>query len=419
MEQGMITCPSCGHEFEMSDALTGRIREHLKAELSQEISRREAKLKEKTEALKAQEAQVAKSREAIDEEIETRLKERLSEAEQKAAKKVEGKYADELKQLQGDLEEKEADIKNFKKQELELRKERRRLKEAAESLELEVARKLDAEREKIRADVAKKADEEHRLKDKEKDKVINDLKASLEDMKRKAEQGSMETQGEVLEQDFESQLKGFFVHDDIQPVPKGIKGADLIQTVRTPMGDECGVLLWETKNTKAWSKAWIPKLKDDMIETRASIAVLVSVVLPAGIKRFEQVDGVWVSDPLCAIPLAAVLREQLVAISRERNASTGKSEKMETLFQYLAGVEFKQKIEGIVEAFKSMQDQLNKERRAMEKHWKQREKEIERVVKNTAGLYGDMQGIIGGQIPAIPALELDDDTTKKLPNGKG
>jgi hypothetical protein len=417
MEQGMITCPSCGHEFEMSDALTGRLRKHLEEELLGDVKKREAKIKEKTAALKAQEAQIAKSREEIDEEIEAKLKERLSEAEKKATRKLEGKYADELKQLQGDLEEKDAAIKTFREQELALRKEQRKLKEAAESLELEVARKLDAAREKIREEVAKKADEEHRLKDREKDKVINDLKASLEDMKRKAEQGSMETQGEVLEQDFEAQLKGFFVHDDIQPVPKGVRGADLIHTVRTPMGDECGVLLWETKNTKAWSNAWIPKLKDDMIQTRASIAVLVSVVLPNGIKRFGQVEGVWVSDPLCAIPLAAVLREQLEAVSRERTASVGKNEKMEALYGYLAGVEFKQKIEGIIEAFTSMQDQLLKERRAMEKHWKQREKEIERVVKNTAGLYGDMQGIIGGQIPAIPALELDDEPTKQLPEG--
>jgi hypothetical protein len=417
MEQGMITCPNCGQEFEMSDALSGRIREHLKAELRQEVSRREAKLKEKTEALKAQEAQIAKSREAIDEEIEAKLKERLAEAEKKAAKKLEGRYGDQLKELQTDLEEKKADIKTFREQELELRKKQRKLEEDKESLELEVARKLDEEREKIREDTSKKIAEENRLKDLEKDKVINDLKTSLDDMKRKAEQGSMETQGEVLEQDFEAQLKGFFVHDDIQPVPKGIKGADLVQTVRTPIGGECGVLLWETKNTKAWSNNWIPKLKDDMIEIRASIAILVSVVLPDGINSFGQVDGVWVSDPLSAIPLAAALREQLMAISRERIASTGKSEKMEALYQYLAGVEFKQKIEGIVEAFTSMQDQLNRERRAMEKHWKQREKEIERVVKNTVGLYGDMQGIIGGQIPAIPALELDGETTKRLPDG--
>ena len=417
MEQGMITCPSCGHEFEMSDALTGRIRKHLEEELLQDVKKREAEVKKKSKALKDQEAQVAKSREAIDEEIEAKLKERLAEAEKKAAKKLESRFADQLKELQTDLEEKDAAIKTFREQELELRKEQRKLKDAAESLELDVARKMDEEREKIREEVSKKAAEDHRLKDKEKDKVINDLRASLEDMKRKAEQGSMETQGEVLEQDFEAQLQAFFVHDEIQPVPKGIKGADLIQTVRTPMGSECGILLWETKNTKAWSNNWIPKLKDDMIETRASIAILVSVVLPNNIKRFGQVDGVWVSDPLCAIPLAAALREHLEAISRERTASTGKNEKMEALYQYLAGVEFKQKIEGIIEAFTSMQDQLNKERRAMEKHWKQREKEIERVVKNTAGLYGDMQGIIGGQIPAIPALELDSETTKQLPDG--
>jgi len=414
MEEGKITCPNCGEEFEISDALTGRIREHLKAELLKEVSRREAKLNKKTAALKAQEDQIAKSREAIDEEIETKLRERLADAEKKTAKKLEGQYADQLKDLQGAIEEKDAAIKTFREQELALRKAQRQLKEATESLELEVARQLDEEREKIRGQAEKKLAETHRLKDLEKDKVINDLKTSLEDMKRKAEQGSMETQGEVLEQDFEAQLKSFFVHDDIQPVPKGIRGADLIQTVRTTMGVESGVLLWETKNTKAWSAAWIPKLKDDMIEVRASIAILVSVVLPDGINRFGQVDSVWVSDPLSALPLAAALREQLMAVSRERNASVGKSEKMETLYQYLAGVEFKQKIEGIVEAFTSMQDQLNRERRAMERHWKQREKEIERVVKNTVGLYGDMQGIIGGQIPAIPALELDDEAGRQL-----
>jgi hypothetical protein len=411
----MITCPNCGIEFELSDALTGRIREHLRVELLQEVSRREARLNKKITALKVQEEQISKSREKMDEEIEARLKERLADAEDKAARKLEQQYAQQLKELQGAVEEKDADIKIFRQQELKLRKQQRQLEAAAESLELDVARKLDEGREKIRAEVLQKVAEKHRLKDLEKEKVINDLRASLEDMKRKAEQGSMETQGEVLEQDFEAQLKAFFVHDDIAPVPKGIRGADLIQTVRTPMGAKSGVLLWETKNTKAWSPQWIPKLKDDMIEIRASIAILVSVVLPDGINRFGQLDGVWVSDPLSAVALAAVLREQLMAISRERTASIGKNEKMEALYQYLAGVEFKQKIEGIVEAFTSMQDQLNKERRAMERHWKQREKQIERVVKNTVGLYGDMQGIIGGQIPVIPALELDEETARQLP----
>jgi hypothetical protein len=416
MDPGMINCPNCGHAFELSDALTGRIREHLKAEMLQEVARREADLKKKSDALRDLEAHVAKSRAAVDEEIEARLKERLSEVETKAARKIEGQYVGQLKELRGILDEKDAAIKAFREQELELRRRQRRLEDEKEALQLEVQRKLDVEREKIREDALRKVSEDHRLKDLEKDKIINDLKDSLEVMKRKAEQGSMETQGEVLELDFEAQLRGFFVHDEIQPVPKGIRGADLVQMVRTPIGTECGILLWETKNTKAWSNAWIPKLKDDMIEIRAAAAVLVSVVLPAGLHRFGQVDGVWVSEPLCAIPLAAALREQLMAVSRERQASAGKSEKMEALYQYLAGNEFKQKIEGIVEAFSSMQDQLNKERRAMERIWKQREKEIERVVKNTVGLYGDMQGIIGGRIPTIPALELGYESAREPAN---
>jgi len=297
MDPGMITCPNCGHGFELSDALTGRIREHLRGELLQEVARREAELKKKTESLKELEAQIAKTREAIDDEVEARLKERLSEAEKKTAKRLEGHYAGQLQELQSFLEEKDAALKTFREQELELRTIKRKLEEEKESLALEVARKLDAEREKIREDASKKVSEEHRFKDLEKDKLINDLRVSLEVMKRKAEQGSMETQGEVLEQDFEAQLRGIFVHDGIQPVAKGIRGADLVQTVRTPIGAECGVLLWETKNTKAWSNGWIPKLKDDLIEMRAS-----------------------------------------------------------------------------------------KERRAMERIWKQREKEIERVIKNTVGL---------------------------------
>ena len=273
--------------------------------------------------------------------------------------------------------------------------------------DLKVQRTLSEERAKIREDAEARTQESHRLKDLEKDKLIQDLKSALDDMKRKADQGSMETQGEVLELDFEERLRRMFHLDDIQPVPKGIRGADLVQMVRNPVGADCGSIIWETKNTKAWSPGWISKLKDDMAETRASLAILVTVALPDGIARFGQVDGVWVSDPLSALPLAAALRQQLLQLERERQASTGKSVKMEMLYAYLAGNEFKGRVEGIVEAFTSLQDQLQRERRAMEKNWKEREKQIERVIKNTVGLYGDMQGIIGGQIPTIDALELE------------
>jgi len=417
MKEGFITCPQCGYEFELSDALTGKIREHLKAELQQEISRRELDLKKKTEALKEKENEITKTKEELEERIQTGIKDRLKDIEEKTAKKVEGKYADQVKEQQEIIEQQEKSIKEFRQKEIELRRKQRELEEAKQEAELAIARKLDEERAKIQEAAAKKAAEEHRLKDLEKDKIINDLKASLEDMKRKAEQGSMETQGEVLEQDLEVQLRAFFPHDDIRPVPKGVPGADIIQCVRTPFGHDCGTLLWETKNTKNWSANWIQKLKDNMTTTRATLYILVSVSLPDNIERFGQMDGIWVSDPLCALPLAAVLREQLIAVSRERALSIGKNEKMEALYQYLSGNEFKQKIEGIVEAFTSMQEQLNQERRAMEKHWNQREKQIQRVIKNTAGLYGDMQGIIGGQIPKIAALELDDFTVRQLPPG--
>jgi len=415
MKEGLITCPNCGHEFELSDALTGKIREHLKSELQKEIAGKEGDLNKRLKALKQQEQEIAKARETLEDQIQEGVKERLKEIEEKAAKKLEGKYADKLKELEEELKERNNAIAAFRKQELELRKKQKELEEAKQEAELAIARKLDEERAKIQESAAKRAAKEHRLKDLEKDKVINDLKASLEDMKRKAEQGSMERQGEVLEQDFETQLRSFFPYDEIKPVPKGIRGADIIQTVRTPLGHECGILLWETKNTKSWSTSWVQKLKDDVINTRATLAILVSVALPENIDRFGQIDGIWVSDPLCALPLGAALREQLIAVSRERTISMGKNEKMEALYQYLSGTEFKQKIEGIVDAFTAMQEQLNQERRAMEKHWSQRERQIQRVIKNTVGLYGDMQGIIGGQIPIIAALELDDPTLKRLP----
>lgn len=406
MSQGTITCPQCGHKFELSDALTHQIREHLKTELQADLVKREAEAKKKLDEVKAKEADLSKAKEALNDEVEKQIKLRLVEVEAKAAKKVEGEFADQLKELQESIKERDASLKTFRANELELRKQKQALEKAKDEFDLQLQRKLDEERSNIRKEAETKVLEQHRLKDLEKEKVINDLKAALEDMKRKADQGSMETQGEVLEQDFEAQLKAFFVHDEIAPVPKGIRGADLIQTVRTPLGADCGILLWETKNTKAWSAQWIPKLKDDMIETRATIAILVSVVLPEEVSRFGQVDGVWVSDPLSAIPLAAAMRQQLVALDRERQSSVGKNEKMELLYHYLAGSEFRQKIEGIVEAFTAMQDQVNRERRAMEKNWKEREKQIERVIKNTVGLYGDMQGIIGGAIQQIPALEL-------------
>ena len=227
--------------------------------------------------------------------------------------------------------------------------------------------------------MSKQFSEESNLKLKEKQKQIDDLRKSLEEAKRKSEQGSMEIQGEVLELDLEQTLHSQFIHDVITPVPKGIKGADVIQEVRDASLNECGKIIWEAKNTKKWSPQWLQKLKDDQREIGANIALLVSVALPDGINSFGMIDGVWVTDIQSYKPLASALREQLIQVSFARNASQGKSEKMDVMFNYLSGDEFRQRVEAIVDTFSDMHDQLNKEKRAMERIWKEREKQIQRI----------------------------------------
>jgi hypothetical protein len=402
-----VRCPRCATSFELSDALTLELRERLRLELQADITQRETELLRQQEDSRKREEDLNKAKLELDAEVNRRTQARVRELEARAKAEAEKALEARLQDLTDTVSKKDKDLQQSRELELELRRKQRELEASVLDADLKVQRTLAEERAKIREDAEARTQESHRLKDLEKDKLIQDLKSALDDMKRKADQGSMETQGEVLELDFEERLRRMFHLDDIQPVPRGIRGADLVQMVRNPVGSNCGSIIWETKNTKAWSPGWISKLKDDMAETRASLAILVTVALPEGIARFGQVDGVWVTDPLSALPLAAALRQQLLQLERERQASTGKTVKMEMLYSYLAGNEFKGRVEGIVEAFTSLQDQLQRERRAMEKNWKEREKQIERVIKNTVGLYGDMQGIIGGQIPTIEALELE------------
>jgi hypothetical protein len=411
----LVRCPRCATAFELSDALTLELRERLRLELQDDIVQREAELLRQQEDSRKREEDLNKAKLELDAEVNRRTQSRVRELEAKAKAEAEQALEVRLQDLTDAVSKNERDLQQSRELELELRRKQRELEASVLDADLKVQRTLAEERGKIRGDAEARTQESHRLKDLEKDKLIQDLKSSLDDMKRKADQGSTEIQGKVLELDFEEQLRRIFHLDDIQPVPRGIRGADLVQMVRNPAGSDCGSIIWETKNTKAWSPGWITKLKDDMAETRASLAILVTVALPEGIARFGQVDGVWVTDPLSALPLAAALRQQLLQLERERQASTGKTVKMEMLYSYLAGNEFKGRVEGIVEAFTSLQDQLQRERRAMEKNWKEREKQIERVIKNTVGLYGDMQGIIGGQIPTIDALELESKALVEAP----
>jgi hypothetical protein len=366
-----ISCPKCGHRFGLTDSLQERFRDQARREANAIIEQERSKVAES------------------------------------AKKAVQDELGGKLQELTTQLEEKEKNLAETRKAEADLRKHARELEEREKNVELEVQRKIDEEKVRIEEVTATRVLEQYRLKDKEKERTISELQSSLEDMKRRVEQGSQQAQGEIQELDLEERLKAIFPWDTIEPVTKGIRGADVIQRVRDGMNRECGSIIWESKRTKSWSDGWIQKLKDDQRSATADIAVLVSQVLPKDMGNFGEQDGVWVTDYLSFVGLAAALREQLIHVAEVKRASVGKDQKMEVLYTYLTGVEFRQRVQAIIETFAALEEDLAQERRAFEKRWKKREKLITRVIDNTSGMYGDLQGLIGSPLKDIPALELD------------
>ncbi len=267
-------------------------------------------------------------------------------------------------------------------------------------------RRLQEERTKVEKATTERAVEEHRLKDLEKDKQLADLREQIQHLKRRAEQGSQQTQGEVAELELEAALGAAFPDDEILPVRKGMRGADLVQRVVSPDGKQCGNIAWEVKNTKTWSDSWLGKLREDQRSLKADLGVIVTTALPKQVSHFGFLDGVWVANPATALGLGSALRAQLAQVASARAAAKGKGTKMELLYTYLTGTEFRQRVEAVVEAFMGLRDDLERERRAMETSWAKREKQILRAFGGLAGLYGDMQGIVGASLPKVRQLEL-------------
>ena len=379
-----IKCPKCGAIIPITETLQHQLTEGARKEMEDESKK----------ALINKEA-----------ELRRHFSQQKAKLEEAAKKKAESALSMEMRDLRSQLREQEAKLQESQKAELSLRKRERELEAAMKSMELEVARKVDAERGKIAEEVSKRITEENRMRELEKEKQINDLRRQIDDLKRKAEQGSQQLQGEVQELDLEAVLKEQFPYDTIRPVPKGVGGADVIQEVISSTGNSCGAIVWESKRTKGWSSGWIPKLKDDQRAVGADVAVLVTEVLPKGVRGFALQDGIWVADYPSVPGLATALREGLIHVARIKRATEGKDEKMEILFRYLTGPQFRQRVEAIVGAFRDMQEELSDEKRTTMKRWAKREKQIERVVFNTAGMYGDLQGLIGSSLQDIPALE--------------
>lgn len=340
-------------------------------------------------------------------------KEKISkEAREEAIIKVRKAYDAKIESTKEDVIEQAKQNKELQEQIKELLKQLRETRGEKDKLEIEYQKKLMAEEGKIKQETRKEVEDELSLKIAQQNKQMADLQKQLKEAERKAQQGSQQLQGEVLELELEEILRKEFMYDIIKEVPKGIKGADVIQTVRTNTGIVCGTIVWESKNTRNWTKGWITKLKEDQRLLKAELAVLVSKVLPETIKTFGVKEGIWVSDFNSAISLAHALRQQLIKVQSINQANKGRSEKADVVYNYLISNEFRQRIEVWVEYFRNRRDELEKERTYYMKKWEKEEKSILKVVENTAGIYGDLQGLIGNALPKIQNLELPEEIEK-------
>lgn len=369
MAEQSISCPSCGKKIPLTRALRSEIEASVRVEFERE------------------------------------LKEEVEQARKDAARAAEKKAAAECAALKDELDAQAKQLAEARRAELAVRRRERELEQKQQDLELTIERKLHDERSRIVSETQERLVEQHRLKDAEKERQLSDMRRQIEDLKRKAEQGSQQTQGEAGETEIEAALRSSFPYDEVNPVAQGVRGADVHQVVFDTRGARCGAILWESKNAKNWSDGWIVKLKEDQRALRADVAVLVTASLPKGCSRFMMIDGVLVTDFACAVPVAGILRANLLQLSQARNAAATKKEKLELLFRYLSGVEFRQRVEAIVEAFERMREDLEAERRAAERQWAKRAKQIEAVTFNIAGMYGDLQGLVPA-LPPIARLEL-------------
>ena len=368
-----IQCPKCGESISIDDVLTRQIEEKIKKDFEATQKVREQELTQKSEELRKQAAEITESKKDIDSMVREKVVGQLAIEKLKLFKeaRAEAEKEQDVKTtlLEEQLKNKDEKLKQATKNEVELRKEKIKLEEDKQAFELEKLRQMDEAKKIIIEEATKKATEDQQYVISQLKKQLTDATKAKDDLARKLEQGSQQTQGEVLELELEELLKLEFPQDEILPVPKGVKGADIIQKVFDRSGRECGQIVWESKKTKAWSEGWIQKLKDDQRAIKADLAVIVSAVLPESAKGFAFREGVWICDIKLIAALATALRINLESITREKAMSVGKNEKMEILYTYLTGVEFKQRVEAIDEAFSNMHEGLRKERMAYEKIW--------------------------------------------------
>ena len=417
MTEPTITCPNCKTEIRLTESLAAPLIAATRQQFERQLSQKDAEIAQREQGVRDKEKQIAEAKRTLEdqvaEQVGTQLKverarviaEESRRAKQAAAAELEGK-ARELVELQEVLKVRDEKLAEAQKAQAELIKKQRELDDAKRELELTVEKRVQDGLSEVRTQAKREAEDGLKLKVMEKDQTIASMQQKIEELKQKAEQGSQQLQGEVQELELETLLRAKFPFDSIEPVPKGEFGGDVLQRVTSQSGQSSGVILWESKRTKNWSDGWLIKLREDQRTAKAEVSVLVSQALPKGTETFDVIDGVWVTSPRAALPVATILRHTLLQVGMARQFSEGQQTKTEMIYQYLTGPRFRQRVEAIVEAFSTMQEDLDKERKAIMKQWAKRQEQIERVMGATVGMYGDLQGIAGKSLQEIDGLEL-------------
>jgi len=412
MSEPTIKCPSCQTEIKLTESLAGPLVEQTRRQFTEQLAAKDQLVALAQEQLVAEKQRLDHERLAIETTVAKRLdaeRQQIAMEEAARAKRqveldVQGKDR-QLAELTELLKSREQKLADAQAQEAELLKQKRALDDEKRELALSVQKQVNEGLETVRAKAKQEAEEHLALKVKEGETRIASMQQTIEQLRQKADQGSQQLQGEAQELVLEDMLRMKFPFDQLEPVGKGEYGGDVLQRVVNPAGQVCGSILWESKRTRAWSDGWLGKLKGDQRAAKADLALIVTQALPKGVESFDSIDGVWVTGPRCALPVASALRESLILMASVKAAGEGQQTKSALMYEYLTGARFRHRIEAVVDRFSEMQEDLASERKATVKRWAKREQQLHAVLDSTAGLYGDLQGIAGRSMIEIDALE--------------
>lgn len=421
MSQPTINCPKCNTEVKLTESLAAPLLQSLRYEYEEKLTQKDKEIFTREQLIKNKEQQLKYEQDTLQEKLQLELeKEReiIAKKEHEKAKKILNIDLDakteEIKNLQEINQSNEEKLAEAQKAHVDILKQKRSLEDEKRALDLTIEKSVHEKLNEVRLKALKDAEESSNLKFREQEIKNTQMKKQIDELKRQLEQGSQQLQGEAQELDLEEMLRTKFAIDSIEAVPKGNYGGDILHRIINNTGQMVGTILWESKRTKNWSDSWLSKLKEDQREAKAGFSILISQTLPADVEMFSLKEGVYITHPRTAFPVALALRQHLLELFAARKSGDGQQTKMEIVYQYLTGPNFRHRVEAIVDAFSSMKEDLEQEKRAIQKHWAKRDKQIENIMIATSGMYGDLQAIAGKTLIEIKSLEIENSELQKI-----